>query len=140
MIICNICHWGKFSEKSENFPIFQLFRKFRSSWVPKRPDTSAPTPNLFEKKKQVKKMVFLMNMSGKCTPLWGPPWYQKFSQTCSMNMSGKNKTLDGTSKPWNIFPRHVHWTCLGKPPTLLTHTINTEKKKNSSIFYTGHGV
>ena len=26
----NICSWGKFFDKSENFPLFQLFRKFQN--------------------------------------------------------------------------------------------------------------
>ena len=33
----------------------------------------------------------------------GTPWYQKISQTCLMNISGKSKTLDETSKQRNIF-------------------------------------
>ena len=35
------------------------------------------------------------------------------SQTCSMNMSGKNISWFWGPIKRLIFPRHVHWTCLG---------------------------
>ena len=37
-----------------------------------------------------------------------------FSQTCSMNMSGKFISWFWGPIKRFIFPRHVHWTCLGK--------------------------
>ena len=60
----------------------------------------------------------LMNMSGQCTTLRGPPWCLNFSQTY------EKKTFDVTSKPWNIFPRHIHWTYLGKYPYCLFRRKN----------------
>ena len=88
-------------------------------WNSKRLDTPSPTPHPYEKNRGITFFWFFWwTCLGNVPPSGDLHGIKKFSQTCSMNMSGKKTTVDGTSKPWNIFPRHVHWTCLGKPPTL----------------------
>ena len=67
-------------------------------WNSKRLDTPSPTPHPFEKNRGIKILVFLMNMSGKCTPLRGPPWYQTFSHL------GKIKRLMGPRNDEIFFP------------------------------------
>ena len=70
-------------------------------WNSKRLDTPSPTPHPFEKKSGYNFfLVFLMNMSGKCTPLRGPPWYQKIFP----DMSGKKKRLMGPRNHEIFFP------------------------------------
>ena len=101
-----------------NFPIFQLFRKLRWSWDLKRLDTSAPTPNPFEKKNGKKNRHFWWTYLGNVPPFGDPPGVKIFPRHVLRNMSAKYTPLGGTSLPWNIFPRHAHWTCLGKVPAL----------------------
>ena len=98
-------------------------------WNSKRLDTPSPTPHPYEKNRGITFFWFFWwTCLGNVPPSGDLHGIKKFSQTCSMNMSGKKTTVDGTSKPWNIFPRHVHWTYLGNDPYWLqigTLTLST---------------